>query len=122
MLEHEFTANGSILVLTPTFPLTADDFKKLAAEIDPLIGEKGLAGVMLRSATFPPHWKNLAAIIAHIRFIRAHHRRVKKVALVVPAGRPARFIPKLAIFFLHPEVRHFSQYDEAMNWLTSACP
>lgn len=41
MIHHQLDETESILVVAPQGPLAADDFKALAAEVDPFIERAG---------------------------------------------------------------------------------
>jgi hypothetical protein len=109
MLKHELRRNEGILVLRPEAPLEATDFQGLAQEIDPYIEDNGaLHGVMIDAESFPG-WKDFAALVAHLRFIKNHHQKIRKVAVA----------PKIASHFVQADVRHFppSLKEEALRWL-----
>jgi hypothetical protein len=118
MIEHELNRAEGILVLRPQGQLEAADFEKLAQEIDPYIEANGeLNGLMVDAESFPG-WKDFAALIAHLKFIRDHHRKIQKVA-VVSDGTFLSVAPRFAAHFVRADVRHFShaQRDEALAWL-----
>lgn len=82
MLQHKFRADVGILVVTPSEPLAAGDFATLAREIDPYIERTGaLKGLSLEARRFPG-WRNLRAVRAHLRFVKDHRRRIRRVAVV----------------------------------------
>ena len=120
MLKHEFRRTEGILVLRPEAPLEATDFQGLAQEIDPYIEANGaLHGVMIDAESFPG-WKDFAALVAHLRFIKNHHQKIRKVA-VVSDSTFLSFAPKIASHFVQADVRHFppSLKEEALRWLQS---
>jgi hypothetical protein len=120
MLEHELLQTEGILILRPKAPLEAADFANLAKEVDPYIEANGkLHGIMVDAEKFPG-WKDFAALLAHLRFVRDHHRKVQKIAVVSDSNFLA-FAPKIASHFVKAEIRHFSQAqkDEALPWLRS---
>lgn len=118
MISHQLLSADGILIVRPQAPLEAADFQNLAREIDPYIEANGkLHGIMLDAEAFPG-WKDLAALLAHLRFVRDHHRNVQKVAAVSDSGFVA-IAPKIAGHFVQAEVRHFprAQREEAFAWL-----
>jgi hypothetical protein len=118
MVEHDLMRAEGILVIRPQGRLEVADFDKLAQEIDPNIEANGtLTGLLLDADSFPG-WKDFAALIAHFRFIRDHHRKIQKVA-VVTDGSFLSVAPRFASHFVQADVRHFShaQRDEALTWL-----
>lgn len=111
-LEHELHADAGVLVLRPKDELEVGDFQRVAAEVDPFIAERGgLAGLMIVADEFPG-WDDFAAMTAHFRFVREHHRDVRRVALVT-SDRFLAAVPRFARYFLRAEVRRFAPEDEA---------
>lgn len=82
MINHKLLRMEGILILTPEAPLESADFERLAQEIDPYIEANGkLHGVMIDAESFPG-WNDFAGLIAHLRFVRNHHHKVQKIAVV----------------------------------------
>jgi hypothetical protein len=118
MVAHELLRTEGILIIRPKDRLEADDFAKLAQEIDPYIEANGkLNGLLLDAESFPG-WKDFAALIAHFKFVRDHHRKIQKVA-VVSDGSFLSAAPRFASHFVQAEIRHFTQAqrEAAFNWL-----
>jgi hypothetical protein len=119
MLKHQLLRTEGVLILTPESPLESTDFEKLAQEIDPYIDANGkLHGLMIDAESFPG-WKDFAGLVAHLRFVKNHHQKVQKVAVVSDSGFLA-FAPKIAGHFVQADLRHFSrsQREDALHWLT----
>ena len=119
MIKHELLPTEGILILTPEAPLESADFERLAREIDPYIEANGkLHGVMIDAESFPG-WKDFAGLIAHLRFVRNHHQKVQRIAVVSDSSflSVAR---KIASHFVQAELKHFShsQREDALHWLT----
>jgi SpoIIAA-like len=118
MVEHELLQAEGILILRPKDRLEAADFQNLAREIDPYIEANGkLQGILLEAESFPG-WKDFAALLAHLKFVREHHRKIEKIA-VVSDSNILSFAPKIATHFVQAEIRSFpkSQREEARRWL-----
>lgn len=118
MLNYELNRVDSILILKPTGPLESTDFEKLAREVDPYIIEKGaLNGLMIYTKSFPG-WDNFAAFLSHIKFVKNHHQKIKKIAAVTGSGFLS-IMPQVAKHFIQAEVRHFDYDDKetALDWL-----
>ncbi len=118
MLKHELRQDDGILVLHPEGPLEAADFITLARDVDAYLARHGtLHGVLIRAASFPG-WKDFGALLAHLKFVTAHHQRIEKVA-VVADGAFANVMPGIANHFIHAQVRHFelTREDAAWTWL-----
>jgi hypothetical protein len=121
MLQHELIEDESILIITPNEALTSDDFTALAAEIDPVIECSGkLRGIMIEAQAFPG-WENVSALTDHLRFVRDHHRLIRRLALVSDSPVLA-FLPRFASHFVSAEVKHFAWAERAsaLGWLREA--
>jgi hypothetical protein len=82
MIEHHFDKTHAILHVQPKAPLEQSDFQALAREVDPFISEAGdLAGLIVEASGFPG-WSSFASMIAHFRFVRDHHRHIRRIAVV----------------------------------------
>lgn len=66
-----------------------------------------------------PGWESLADVIAHFRFVRNHHRLIKRVVLVTDA-EIAEIFPVIVDHFVKAEVKHFDfdDFDEAVTWIS----
>lgn len=119
MINVKLGLSSGVVVIEPEGPLEEDDFKGLRRIVDTYLEEEGtLHGVMIRTPEFPG-WDSFTALVEHIRFVRDHHKRIEKVALVTdsPVGRLA---PVLSKHFVNAEVRQFpfSEFDSAVEWLS----
>lgn len=116
-LSFELIEDKSVLILEPAGELEAADFDRLSAEVDPYIGRTGaLNGLMVVAERFPG-WDDFAALTSHLRFVREHHRKIRRVA-VVSADQVLSTMPRLASRFVAAEIRTFAmdQRDEALLW------
>jgi tRNA U38,U39,U40 pseudouridine synthase TruA len=121
MLQYELDRVDGILILKPTGPLESADFEKLVREVDPYIEDKGkLNGLMIYAKSFPG-WEDFASFLSHVRFVRNHHRKVKKIAAVTERGFLS-IMPQVAKHFVQADVRHFDYQDRdaAEAWLKEA--
>ena len=118
MVNHELLAADGILILRPESSLEAADFQRISQEVDPYIEANGkLHGLMIDTESFPG-WKNFAALIAHLKFVKEHHRKIEKIAAVSDSAF-LTIAPAIASHFVQAEVRHFAhaEREEALNWL-----
>ena len=118
MVTHELLVADGILIIRPESSLEAADFQRIAKEIDPYIEANGkLHGLMIEAESFPG-WKNFAALIAHLRFVRDHHRKIERIAAVGDSTF-LTIAPAIASHFVQAEIRHFAhaQREEALRWL-----
>ena len=119
MLHAELLPDKGILIVTPAGPLEKADFDRLAREVDPCIESRGkLQGVMIYTPSFPG-WSDFGALVAHLKFIRDHHRQVLRVAAVTESA-VLSILPLVAGHFVQAQVRHFdyADKDRALAWLT----
>ena len=56
-------------------------------------------------------------MLRHLRFVRDHHRKVRRVALAADS-RLAELAPRLAEHFVHAEIKNFGydDLDAAVVW------
>ena len=116
-LTHRVLADRGVLVIEPHGSLRAEDFDALAAVVDPWVEQAGeLPGIVVHTREFPG-WQNVGSFIRHVRFVRDHHRKVRRVALAAD-GKVAELVPTFADVFVSAEIRRF-EYDEeerAIAW------
>ena len=120
MVHHELLRERGVLILKPEGALRAEDFTALAGAVDPYIEQHGeLNGLMIEAQSFPG-WDDFAALVSHLRFVRDHHRRIRRIA-VVSDSKVVALAPKLASHFVSAEVRAFDTADRsaALAWLQS---
>ena len=121
MIKHHIMETEGILVLEPVSALSADDFRGLASSVDTyLAGHQTLHGLLIHAQQFPG-WESFAGLSAHLRFVREHHKRIERIALVTdsPLGTVA---PALAKHFVLAQIRRFaySEFEEALLWLKTS--
>jgi hypothetical protein len=117
-IEHTLDTTRSVLHVRPTGALEKEDFEALARDVDPHLEKHGgLKGLIVEISAFPG-WESLGAMAAHIRFVRDHHKRIGKIAVVTdsPIGRIAE---PLASHFVAAEIRRFPAGDieAARSWI-----
>jgi hypothetical protein len=121
MLQHELRTEEGILIIRPEGPLSADDFTHIAADVDTHIEAHGaLNGLMIHTRRFPG-WEDLWAVMSHLKFVREHHRKIRRVAVVSDAAM-LQFAPKIATHFVSAEIKQFpfDAEEKAFAWLGEA--
>ena len=118
MLEYSILKPEGILLLTPTGPLSKEDFTGLSVLVDGyLASHTNLHGVLVHSESFPG-WDSFGSFAAHFRFLRDHERKIDRVALVTdsPIAGAAEAMAQL---FISADIRHFgfADYKVALAWL-----
>src|SRR5436190_19463260 len=106
MIEHTLDTASGILHLRPKAALEKADFEQLAQTVDPYITGKGnLAGLIIETPGFPG-WSSFGALIEHMRFVKNHHRQVKKIALVTDSALGS-IAEHLVTHFVAAEIKQF---------------
>ncbi len=123
MLDFELLNDEGILWIHPEAPLLARDFAQLSETVDRyLVNHDALQGLIIRTEDFPG-WEDFSALVAHLKFIRDHHRQVRKVATVSDASLVQQ-LPAIADHFIAADVKHFpaNQLDQALEWVRQPTP
>ena len=123
MLHFELDRGLGLLLLEPEGALSADDFAALTRTIDPYLEQQGkLTGLMIEAPAFPG-WKDFSALLSHLRFVRDHHRRIRRIA-VVSDSRFLSVAPQFASHFVGAELKPFgaAEREAALAWLKSPAP
>jgi hypothetical protein len=118
MISFDLLRDKGILVVKPQGALEAGDFARLAQEIDPYIADQGaLSGLLIEAPSFPG-WENFAALLEHFRFVRDHHKKIRRVAAVTDSSF-LKVAPTIAAHFAHPEIKVFGGAEKAraLAWL-----
>jgi hypothetical protein len=121
MIQHEMHNDQGILIVKPLRPLAEEDFAAIARDADGYIESHGaLNGLMICTEKFPG-WKNAQGLCSHLRFVRGHHKKIKKVAFVSDS-RFFKIASQLASWFVQPKVKQFGFRHEknALNWIGSS--
>jgi len=121
MISHELLRERGILIVIPEGPLEKNDFEALAREVDPYIEAQGKLNGLLISARLFPGWKDFAALVSHLRFVKNHHQKIRKVAAVTDSGFLS-ILPHIANHFVAAEIKHFEygDKDRALAWLSDS--
>jgi len=117
-LSFELIEDKGVVVLQPKGELEAADFERVSAELDPYLERAGeLKGLVIVAEHFPG-WDDFSALSSHLRFVKEHHEKVRRVAMVTN-DRLVSAMPRIASRFVDVEVRAFpmSGRDEAVLWV-----
>ena len=118
MLKFELLKEAGVLVVEPRGALTAEDFHGVSRTVDPFILANGkLTGLLIDAPRFPG-WESFSALVEHLKFVRDHHRKIDRVA-VVSDSKILAVAPRLAEHFAHPQFRAFGGAERAaaLRWL-----
>ena len=120
MLMLELLRDKGILIVKPQGAIDVGDFDRLAQTVDPYIADHGaLSGLLIEAPSFPG-WESFAALIEHLRFVRDHHRKIRRVAAVTDSSF-LKVAPRIAAHFAQPEIKVFGGAEKAraLAWLES---
>src|SRR5262245_7166779 len=113
MVDFQLLQDQGVLIIRPKGSLEASDFQAIASSVDPYIEANAkLRGILIEAEAFPG-WKDFAALIAHLKFVREHHRKVEKIAAVSDSAF-LTIAPSIASHFVQAEIRHFPQPQRDM--------
>jgi len=121
VLDYSIVKPAGILVLKPHGPLRKEDFDSVSAAVDAFLSDHDrLHGVMIQTRGFPG-WENFGGFTAHLHFVREHHRKVDRVAIVTDSP-VAGIAESVGRHFTSAAVMHFPFVDDAkaMGWLEAA--
>lgn len=107
----------NVIVVDVRQALRVQDFDTLALAADSWIETRGnVPGLVIHARHFPG-WENLGSLISHVRFVRDHHKKIKRVALTADT-KLAGLTPSVAEHFVEAEVKSFAfdQIDDAIAW------
>jgi len=113
-----------VLIVEPHGRLQIEDFDAVDAAADTWIesADRSLRGLVVHARQFPG-WDNLGSLLRHVRFVRDHHRKIRRVALAVD-GTLAQVAPALVDHFVEAEVKQFGADDleAAIVWAGAPPP
>ena len=118
MLKVTLDQKNLLAILEPDGALTEHDFNHAAQMIDPFIEKYGeLNGILIYTKSFPG-WKDFAALSRHIRFIRNHHRKIKRLAFASDTS-VIELSKTVAKPFVDAEIKLFSydEFEKAKAWI-----
>jgi hypothetical protein len=118
MLRVTEHAERNCLLLEPSGALSRKDLDTLTERFDSYVNARDrIPNLVIRAVSFPT-WTDFATLLKHLRFIREHHRLVRKVALVSDA-RALDIAPRIAGHFVSAEMRHFpaKDFEAALDWV-----
>ena len=116
-VSHRLLADSGVIVVEVRQALRAQDFDALSLTADTWIEAHGsLQGLVIHAREFPG-WENFGSFLRHVRFVRDHHREVKRIAFAADS-KLATVAPHIAEHFVKAEVKSFpyDELDAAIAW------
>ena len=117
MLSVQVDAAKGIAVLEPDGALSKEDFERAAKAIDPHLEKAGrLNGLVVHIDKFPG-WESFGALASHLRFVKNHHEKIARVALVTDSAI-GKVAPRIGKHFVKAEIRAFKggELEAAKTW------
>ncbi len=98
--------------------LESVDFQKVGPVVDEMIEHRGKIKGLLLNITEFEGWDGVQALMTHLKFVKAHHQYIKRVAAVRNKAW-LKVIPKIISVFVKAEPRYFDidQLDAARKWV-----
>jgi len=118
MIQVELRSDKGILIVKPLTPLAKEDFIAITQTANGYIESQGmLNGLVICFKRFPG-WKNIQGLCSHLRFVRNHQRKIRKVAFVTNS-KIVKIVINIVKYFVHPEAKYFkyNQESSAMQWI-----
>ncbi len=121
MIFYELDENAGVLTVRPEGKLETQDFLTLSEVVDPFIKKSGgLNGIIIVTKKFPG-WEDFNGMIEHMRFVRNHHRKIARVAIVTDS-KIADVAESLGKHFVKASIKHFpfKELESAKGWMLKA--
>jgi hypothetical protein len=118
-LAFDYLEAQGVLILRPKGELNAEDFLRVSQEIDQHIDNAAtLKGLMIVVEHFPG-WDDFGAFFAHMRFIREHRKKIKRLTIVTN-DKLLSALPHIANHIVVAESQHYAmdQTDKALAWVS----
>lgn len=119
MLNVTIEEQEKIALLEPEGRLRSADFASATSTIDSYLEKTGqLHGIIIHTQAFPG-WASFGAFVSHLKFLKHHHRKVERIALVTDSALGS-IAEKLVARFMAAEIRHFPypELEKARRWIS----
>lgn len=117
MLNIEIRERENIAVISPDGAITTADIDRLAEQVNTYINEYDKVPNLVIQTLGIPHWSSFEALERHLKFVRNHHKIVKKIAFV--SDSKLLWLAKTLVqHFVGAQIRRFPQeaLDDAVSW------
>ncbi len=111
---------GNILKIIPPKKLKEGDFAAITPQVDEFIKKHKKIRILLDASKFDG-WSTFGAFKEHIRFVKKHHKKVDRGALIAWRHPWQPWVAYIVRLFLHPELKVFRKgcESEAKKWIKS---
>ena len=119
MLEL-LSAADSVVEVALKGTIQSSDFDQIREQVDQLVATHGTVRLLIDASDFHG-WQNIQAAKTHFQFVKDHHNRVERIA-VLGNHQWQYWLASVIGVFLHPEVKCFEpdQREAARAWLAEA--
>jgi hypothetical protein len=118
MLHIEIDTHNRIAIFTPDEKLSEADFKNAARVVNTYLEEcQHLNGLIISTKSFPG-WDSFSALISHLYFVKDHHKKISRIALVTDSAL-ASMAEHVASHFVSAQIKHFkyADFNDAKKWI-----
>lgn len=121
MINTNIHDEQNVISIMPVGKVSEAEFDALANTINRYINERDQVPGLVIEARHLPHWDSFSAFLRHMKFIKNHHKVVKKVA-IVGDGHTLQILPSLVDHFVSAKLRHYraEQVADAIAWAAAA--
>jgi stage II sporulation SpoAA-like protein len=118
MIKAELISPDALRIVVPV-KLKADDFRKIAPQVDSIIHRFGKIRLLIDASQFAG-WENIAAFENHAAFVKSHQHKVDRIAVIV-AHDWQHWLVGMVRTFVHPDVKAYGQgqESEALQWIAA---
>lgn len=118
MITQRFNSQDHILTICPEGKITPEDIQGLENKMDLLLRKYGKLNGVLLDLKEVPFWNGFKSFMAHMRFIKAHHKDIDRLA-VVTSKHFLGLIPWMADYFTTADLKYFKENERnlAFIWL-----
>ena len=116
MIKIEAVRDNVMRVTAPE-KLKADDFQKIAPQVDSILQRYGKVKLLIDATAFNG-WENIAAFENHAAFVKSHQQKIDRIAVIIAHDWQHWLIGAVRVF-LHPQVRAYDKghESEALQWI-----
>lgn len=109
--------NENIAIVEPDGPLSESDFEAVTKAVDTHLEKNNrLGGLIIYTKDFPG-WDSFGSFLSHLKFVRDHHNKISRVAIVTDSvlGDMAETFTG---HFVSADVKDFAyrDFDAAKVW------
>lgn len=120
MLSYKIMEKEAILLASPQSSISVEDFNNISKDVDAFLeNNECLEGLIVYAKTFNG-WENFSSLINHLKFVKEHHKSIKKIAFVTD-DKVLSFLPNIAKHFVNAQIENFAyeNKNQAIEWIVN---